>query len=172
MTRRDLNFWCLFGALAGAVGPASASTGSKTSNPQDLEARCHREVDELHRFFEDWFLARLPSTDAAFERFASVMDKDFIIISPSGRMTRRGPLTDNLRGAHGAWKATDDAKIWIENFQLHRTLGDAVLVTYEEWQQRGDAPRGRLSSALFGPRPGTPNGVAWLHLHEVWLPEA
>ncbi len=170
MNRRDLSL-CLFGALAGVAGPAMASTDAEPTEQDDLEARCRREVDELHRFFEDWFLARLPATDDAFQRFASVMDDNFLIISPSGRMMRRGSLVDHLRSAHGAWKATGNAKIWIEKFQLQRTLGDAALVTYEEWQQRGEAPRGRLSSALLGPRPETPNGVAWLHLHEVWLPE-
>jgi hypothetical protein len=29
--------------------------------------------------------------------------------------------------------------------------------------------RGRLSTALFRERDDTPNGVEWLHVHEVWI---
>ncbi len=86
-------------------------------------------------------------------------------------MTERGPLVERLRGAHRAWREDggDAGRIWIENFRLHRLAEDFALVTYEEWQEVGGEVRGRLSTAFFGRREGTPNGVVWLHLHEVWL---
>ena len=47
---------------------------------------------------------------------------------------------------------------------------DLYLALYEEWQHAEKTTTGRLSSALFGPRSGAPNSVAWLHVHETWLP--
>ena len=31
---------------------------------------------------------------------------------------------------------------------------------------------GRVSTAVFRERADTPNGLAWLHVHETWLPPA
>lgn len=165
MTRRELAGWGLFSLLGGAV-----NAGATEALSDDLEARCRREVEELHQFFEDWFNGVLEPTDASFQRFDEVIDADFVIISPGGRLSPRAPLSSGLRGAHGSWKTAGDGKIWIAGFQLHRTAGDFAIVTYEEWQRHGGETRGRLSSAFFGQRDGTPNGLAWLHLHEVWMP--
>jgi hypothetical protein len=135
-----------------------------------MEKRCHREVVELHRFLESWFNGVLESSDEGFARFAEAMDDGFILISPGGEMSELAPLVAGLRVAHGRW--TSAARIRVEKVRLHRLLGeDAAVVTYEEWHEVGDEVRGRLSTAVFGRREGTPNGVVWLHLHEVWLPE-
>jgi hypothetical protein len=51
--------------------------------------------------------------------------------------------------------------------------GDRCLCTYEEWQtdRHGDGVEtGRLSTVLFREAPDAPGGVAWLHVHETWLP--
>lgn len=153
--------------LTGMVGPVSFS------GDDGLEERCRREVVELHQFFQDWFNGTLGRTDESYARFADVIDDDFVLISPEGRMTPRPPLIERLRGAHGAWKEGGDGKpgrIWIENFRLHRMAGDLAVVTYEEWQEVGGETRARLSTAVMGKRKGTPAGVVWLHLHEVWMP--
>ena len=78
-------------------------------------------------------------------------------------------MTEGLRGAHGRW-GSKPGRIWIERFRFHHRLGEAAVVTYEEWQEVDGETRGRLSTAVFGAREGRPNGVVWLHLHEVWLP--
>ena len=52
----------------------------------------------------------------------------------------------------------------------HRFSGDGfALATYEEWHDLPGAGNGRLSSVLFGEDDEAPNGVVWLHLHEVWI---
>ena len=135
-----------------------------------MEEQCRQEVLELHQFFQDWFNGVLEPTDESFARFADVIDEDFVLISPSGRMTGRAPLVERLRGAHGSAKESG-SRIWIESYRLHRLAGDFAVVTYEEWQEGRDGEAGgRLSTAFFGRREGMPNGVVWLHLHEVWLP--
>ena len=131
-----------------------------------MEKRCRDEVLELHRFFQDWFNAVLEPD--GFSRFADVMADGFVIVTPEGRLRDLGELSDGLRRAHGAWKG--EGRIWIEDVRLHRVEGDVAVVTYEEWQDVRGEIKGRLSTALFRRREGIPNGVEWLHVHEVWLP--
>lgn len=156
--------------LTGMVGPMSSS-GTDTPN-DDREERCRREVVELHEFLEGWSNGTIESTDEGFARFADVIDEDFVIISPGGEMTSRGPLVEALRGgAHGRWKTEGGApgRIQIKNFRVHRMTEDMVVATYEEWHEVGGKTRARMSTVVFGERRGAPNGVAWLHLHEVWM---
>lgn len=137
-----------------------------------MDRRCQQEVHELHQFFEDWFNAVLPPTEDVFRRFEAVMEDRFMIISPNGERTERAELVERLRAAHGIWRQnTEPGRIWIENLQVRHTVGTQAMVVYEEWQEIEGEARGRLSTALFERREGTPNGVEWLHVHEVWMPE-
>lgn len=137
-----------------------------------MEQRCENEVVELHRFFQDWFNGVLPPTEEAFERFSSVMADEFVIISPNGELTERDELVERLRAAHGIWRRLSrPGRIWIENLRVRHRVGDQILVLYEEWQEMDGESRGRLSTALFRLRETAPNGVQWLHVHEVWLPD-
>ncbi len=137
-----------------------------------MEIRYQTEINELHRFFEKWFNGDLPDNDESFSRFSEVMAPDFVIVSPNGRLTDRQSLIAALRSAYGKWQdQAEPGKIWIEHYQLMHTERAMALVSYEEWQEVGGESRGRLSSALFRVRDGTPNGVEWLHVHETWLSE-
>ena len=137
-----------------------------------MEQRCNDEVVQLHQFFQDWFNGVLPPTDVAFGRFSSVMAEGFVIISPNGELTERDELLERLQAAHGIWREMSrPGRIWIENLQVRHQVGNQVLVHYEEWQEIEGESRGRLSTALFRRREGAPNGIEWLHVHEVWLPE-
>lgn len=150
--------------------PPSVGTDSSAAS---LEERAEREVEELHRFFQDWFNGEVENTDDAYSRFSEVLAQGFVIVGPGGVAQERQDLLDGLRRAY-APEGTEPVELWIENFRLHRQLptedGDLVLVSYQEWQQRGESRRGRLSSALLREHPGTPNGLEWLHVHETWLP--
>jgi len=161
---------------AGVIPPAElrgqSPEAALASGGATMEQRLSDEVVELHRFFQDWFNAVLPPTDAAFERFSSVMAERFVIISPNGELTERDELLERLRDAHGIWREmSQPGRIWIENLQVRHQVGDQVLVLYEEWQEIEGEPRGRLSTALFRRSEDTPNGVEWVHVHEVWLPD-
>lgn len=137
-----------------------------------LEERSEAEVVELHRFLEEWSNAELPPTDEAFARFAGVIAPSFLIIDPDGSEVSREPIVDAIRRAHGRWRDAP-GKIRIENFRLLHAGGGFALATYEEWHDLPGGAKGRLSSVLFGQDDEAPNGLVWLHLHEVWLkPEA
>lgn len=137
-----------------------------------LEERSEAEVVELHRFLEEWSNAELPPTDEAFSRFAGVIAPSFLIIDPDGSEVSREPIVDAIRRAHGRWRDAP-GKIRIENFRLLHAGDGFALATYEEWHDLPGGAKGRLSSVLFGEDDEAPNGLVWLHLHEVWLkPEA
>ncbi len=129
---------------------------------------CKTEIEELHRFFVDWFCA---DTDPAADdsRFADVLAPEFLLISPGGVARDRTATIDLIRAARGSAHGQDFA-IWIERFDTRLLTDDLTLVTYEEHQRRNGKATVRLSTALFRRRPESPNGVEWLHVHETWLP--
>ena len=136
-----------------------------------MESRCEKEIIELHRFFVEWMTAELPRTDPAFARAADVLADGITMITPEAEVMGCEPLLGAIKAAHGAFTPPDQTfRIWIKNYDCRFVSGDLCLATYEEWQDRSGVVKGRLSSVLFGPREGAPNGVEWLHVHETWLP--
>ena len=138
-----------------------------------MDSRCRAEITELHQFFQDWFNGAVPDDHRTFARFAGVMGEGFVIVTPEGRAVERAALVDGLRGAHGRWRpeGKSGGRIWIENVDVRHASDGMTAVTYEEWQEVDGRVRGRLSTALFGAKPGAPNGLEWLHVHETWLPD-
>lgn len=135
-----------------------------------MKTQCEREISELHQFFEDWFTGKL-STDKEFARLENVLAEDFFIITPSARQTQREPLLRNIKNTNGAFKKPDHTfNITIKNIECRYQQGDLCLFTYEEWQEQDGQTNGRVSSVLFHKKKGTPNGVAWMHVHEVAIP--
>jgi hypothetical protein len=132
-----------------------------------MEETCRREIEELHQFFQDWFNGALPESEAAFARFADVMDPAFEMVAPDGRVTTLPLLLPALRQRYNAW---ENGRIHIKNVRLHWQKGAVLLATYEEWQAVDGVENGRFSSVLFQLQPDLANGLLWLHVHETWLP--
>lgn len=136
-----------------------------------LADRCETEVVELHAFFEDWFTGRLDRTGENVERAAAVLPDEFEMVTPDGEVHAGPAVRANVEAGHGSRADADPAfEIEVRNVDARYSLDDACLLTYEEHQRVDGAWTGRRSTALFGNRPGTPNGVAWLHLQETSLP--
>ena len=134
-----------------------------------MEAQCEQEVRGFHAFLRDWLAGAVPRSAATFARFSGAMDAGVEVIGPRGTVTGRGALVSEFEGLHGEL-GTDAFEIWIENFRCRWAAGDHALVTYEEWHRREGAESARLSSALFRREAAAPSGVAWMHVHETWLP--
>jgi hypothetical protein len=131
------------------------------------ETAWQAEIRDLHAFFVVWLGGDLPQSQAVFARCAGTMATSFAIIGPDGGLTEHADLLAALYAAHGS---RPGLKIWIERPRLRRRDGPLTLVTYEEWQTEAGRTRGRASSALFLDEPDAPNGLAWAHVHETWLP--
>ena len=136
-----------------------------------METLCEQEVRTFHAFLRDWLAGAVPRTAETFARFSGVMGDGLEVISPRGTITGRDSLVDEFEGLHGQLAAdADEFEIWIENVRCRWLEGDHALVTYEEWHRRRGATSARLSTALFRRAPAAPSGVAWVHVHETWLP--
>ncbi|MHA2091444.1 MAG: DUF4440 domain-containing protein [Candidatus Kariarchaeaceae archaeon] len=122
------------------------------------------EIKELHQFFEDWFLGQMDIKDLS--RFTTVLDPDFMIIQPSGRIIQRNELINRITKAYGTHTSI---KIWVEDLKFVNIGMNIILATYEEWQQVHDNISKRISTAIFRIDPMMPNSCCWLHVHETWI---
>ena len=136
-----------------------------------MEKSCEQEVRAFHAFLRDWLAGGVPRTRETFARFSEVMSDGLEVIGPRGTVTPRDALVHEFESLHGQLAADADAfDIWIENFRFRWGAGDHALVTYEEWHRRQGATSARLSTALFRRDAAAHCGVAWVHVHETWLP--
>ncbi|MCB9137863.1 MAG: hypothetical protein H6642_05900 [Caldilineaceae bacterium] len=123
------------------------------------------EVEDLHRFFEDWFKGRLPQTADAFKRFDAAVAPEFQLITPAGEKIGGPALRDWIWSIHGTRQNTS---MWVDEAEGAAARPGLVLVTYREWQDGPDGESVRLSSALLEEDERAPNGVRWVHVHETW----
>ncbi len=136
-----------------------------------MEKKCEKEVIDLHEFFAQWFRSEIENNGEVFSRLENVLDKQFVLIAPTGELSPRGKLLQQLEAGYGSRK--DDEKkyrLWIKNIQCRLTEGNLCLVTYEEWGEVNGKITARLSSALFRKNEKMINGVEWVHVHEVYIP--
>ena len=153
----------------------------KRRNPDDdrvriqeseLAQRMRAEIVALHEFFVGWFSGALSHDDETFSSgFVRRFDPAFLLIPPGGTLVPLALLSRMIREGYGK---SPDFRIEIRNVVLRREHGKFVLATYEEWQvgaiNSKPANNGRISSAWFKAEPAASNGLAWLHIHECWLP--
>jgi DNA polymerase (family X) len=126
-----------------------------------------REIERLHRFFEDWFNGDIPDDDAVFATVESALAPDFNLVSPGGKSLPRAVLLSQFRAAHGSRRGR--LRIWIDDLHLHYQARGIIICGYREWQRQGnDTARGRRSTAVFEDHG---DQLRWLHVHETWLPQ-
>lgn len=124
------------------------------------------EVVALHRFFQAWLEGSAPATDAEFARFTAATHPAFTLIGPDGTIAGRAETAAWIRAAHGTRAGF---ALWTDEHVVRHLAGGLAIVTYREWQRRGDATTLRLSTGILAAEPSAPGGVTWLHVHETWL---
>lgn len=134
----------------------------------DLE-RIRKHVIDIHRFFSEWVSGSCPEDDATFR--AGLLDRidgDTMVIMPGGIGYPAEVFTKYMRGLHGS---NPKFRIQIRNITLRHRIGDALVVTYEEWERNAKDSRppdnGRLSTMVLRDRG---DRLETLHVHETWLP--
>ena len=140
--------------LCSCTPTMSSSEGHPTTHAEPAVDELHvgaaiAEVEQLHAFFVGWFRGEVPDSDAAFSRFASALAPRFEMVVPSGSLLVRAQVMLGVRGAYGGWKGDDGATIEIRNAKGEIIGEGLVRVSYEEWQRRSGAWRGRRSTALL-----------------------
>lgn len=137
----------------------------ETSPAADL---VRAEVVAMHAFLQQWFSGAVTNDDDVFAQgFARRFDPGFVRISPMGEVLPLAQVTRAVRSAHGS---SPTLRMDIREVVLRRELGGLYVVTYEEWQ-RANPNNGRVSTVLLQDDRVAPGALAWLHLHECWLPE-
>ena len=131
-----------------------------------IETSVKREIEDLHRFFVEWFSGIMPA--AEFDAgFYSRFDPEFRLIPPSGSILTLGEIGTGIRNAYGT---NPDFRIAIRNVRIRRARDRTILATYEEWQRNALAStppdNARIATVLFE----TSVPLRWLHIHETRMP--
>lgn len=129
-----------------------------------MSASWATEVDELHAFFEAYFLGTIPADDMS--RFASVLDPDFAIVAPDGSVSDRAATLDAVGQGYAH---TRDFTLTTRDHQLVHADGSTVIGSYIEHHGWADGRQNeRLSTVVFRVDETAPNGLRWLRVHETW----
>lgn len=131
-----------------------------------LENDVRTEIEDLHRFFVEWFTGRA-ELSALNTVLLSALDEKLLFVSPDGRRLGRDALGEGFRAGHGT---NPDFRIAIRDVKIQHDLGKHVLATYTEWQKgarmSAQSENARMASVLMTrDRP-----FRWLSVHETWLP--
>lgn len=137
-------------------------------NEDDMERDCVEEVTDLHRFFQEWFRGELEQDDAAFARVERALAPEFRMVDPRATVVSRRDCLARIRAAHATRGPT--SRITIENASASPLADGLWLVRYEEWIKNDDKRTGIRSTAVFRADPAAPRGVAWVNLHETFIP--
>jgi hypothetical protein len=139
----------------------------------DAAKLVHAEILAMHEFFVKWFRGAVTNDDDVFSQgFARRFDPGFMLIGTGGEILPLARLTKLIRAGHGS---NPGFRIEIREVVLRRELDSVYVVTFEEWQRNAmhaTPNNGRLNTALLQMDRVAPGGLAWLHMHECWLPSA
>ena len=126
------------------------------------------EVDELHAFFEAYFLGTIPAEDMS--RFADVLDDDFTIAGPDGVVSDRATTLEMVRQGYAH---TSDFTLTVRDHRPIHADDATVIGSYIEHHGWSDGRENeRLTTVVFRRDDTTPNGLRWLRVHETWTVHA
>ncbi len=120
------------------------------------------EVEQLHEFFEAYFLGETDS----IERLEAVLAAGFTMAGPDGRVSSRAEIIQMVVDGHAH---TSSLTIETTGHRLVVERDGIVVGTYVETHHLADRRNDRLTTAVFEADPATPNGVRWLHAQETWI---
>ena len=136
------------------------------SSGPDIEPLARREIEELHKFFVDWFTGKSVQ-HMEFATCERAFAPDFAMITPSGDRHDRKTIVDRLRQARGSARGAfaiairEPRTVWLRD--------DAILVEYIEQQSRDGRTTRRRSTALLTPDQTAPRQMLWRFLQETWM---
>lgn len=129
-----------------------------------MTVRWATEIDELHAFFQAYFLGTIPADDLG--RFAEVLDPSFTIVAPDGSVSDRAATLEAVGQGHAH---TTDLTVTTRDHRLIHADDSTVTASYIEHHGWADGRENeRLSTVVFRTHPASPNGVRWLRVHETW----
>ncbi len=131
-----------------------------------LADRAAREIVERHDAFVTWFTGK--GDDSVIDEMMRCFAPSMVMAGPDGEVIPHDPLMQGLRDERG--RREPEFEIAVSEVAPLWTSDDAVLMGYIERQFIGGERTARRSTALMIRDADAPNGVAWVHVHETWLP--
>ena len=123
------------------------------------------EIDELHAFFEAYFLGRLERTDIG--RVERALARDFTMLGPDGTESDRATTLSAIENGHDH---TEALEITVTEHRLIASTDDHVVATYVENHTLADRTNHRVATVVFTRDPAGPNGLRWVRVQETWRP--
>ncbi|MEO1064689.1 MAG: DUF4440 domain-containing protein [Actinomycetota bacterium] len=120
------------------------------------------EVEELHDFFEAYFLGTATSID----RLEAALAPGFTMVGPHGGVSSRGEIVRMVIDGHA--HATS-LRIETSEHRLVAERDGLVVGTYVETHHLADRRNDRLTTVVFAVDAAAPHGVRWLHAQETWI---
>jgi len=133
-----------------------------TRNGDEDDMGWRREIEELHQFFEDWFLG----TESSMQRVEEVFAPDMTFVGPNGAETNRDETIRMIRDGRAH---TTDLRITTTDHRLLHRADDVLVASYVEHHQLAETSNRRLSTVVFLADPDAPNGLLWLRVQETWI---
>ena len=125
--------------------------------------QCRREIERLHDAFVGLYTGRMSD----FSRVDTALAADFEMVTPDGTTLEREAVLSMVHERVDSY-APGEFTIEIRNVTLVAADRDLTVCRYEEWQTTPDGENGRVSTAVFQPKPDTPGGLSWQSVHETW----
>ena len=149
----------VLGHSQGAAHPRAGATCN--TRPMDP---WHREILDLHDFFEAYFLGTAPVDE--LDRLEAALADDFTIVGPHGVESSRVETVDSIRAGHGH---SSHLRITVTEARLISDDDDTVTARYVENHELADRTNHRLSTVVFVRSADAPNGLRWRTVHETWI---
>ncbi|MEM7287487.1 MAG: hypothetical protein AAF480_14140 [Actinomycetota bacterium] len=121
------------------------------------------EIDELHAFFEAYFLGAIPREEIG--RVERALARDFTILGPHGAESDRKATIAAIEDGHAH---TDSLEITVTEHRLIASTEDHVVATYVENHRLTDRTNHRVATVVFTRDPDGPNGLRWVRVQETW----
>lgn len=122
----------------------------------------HREIVELHEFFEAYFLGTIDDQ----HRIEQALAEDFTMAGPDGSVAPRSAVVQAIIAGHAH---TNDLRIVIESPRLITETDDLVVAEYIEVHELSSRTNRRRTTVVFQRDQDGPNGLRWLRAQETWI---
>ncbi|BBN09473.1 sucrose-6-phosphatase [Marchantia polymorpha subsp. ruderalis] len=139
----------------------------KEATPEGAIAVAH-EIVEFQLLFERWFKGAVENSDEVFQRLKATLLPECVLVNPWGVQVKPLVAIEMARPLYGSLKGKN-FRIWIDRIRINQISEEVWAVQFDKWLKSDKELSCRLTSGLLKKKDGTPNGVAWLHIHETWL---
>ncbi len=123
-----------------------------------------KEIEELHRFFVEWYTGILKNSEEHFSRFKDVMAGTVHFVGTDGSVADKNDLLNWIKQAWAGY-ATGEFNIKIKEFKLMHETKETALVSYQEWQNFRGKTLILVSSVLLSKTENRYNNLEWQHIH-------